>query len=93
MFLSKSKFAILISGMASIALAASSFIIQVPAANSTVSFSVPASPNFKSAKAVAGGIQVSWDKVSANPPVTNYIVTAGPGSCPVMMDAFHKYRD
>lgn len=73
--------------MASIALAASSFIIQVPAANSTVSFSVPASPNFKTAKAVAGGIQVSWDKVSANPPVTNYIVTAGPGSCPVMVGA------
>lgn len=73
--------------MASFALAASSFVLHIPAANSTETLSVPASPNFKSSRAVTGGIQVSWDKVSANPPVTNYIVTAGPGSCPVMVGA------
>lgn len=71
---------------ATISLAA--FLLSpISAANSTETYSVPESPVFVGASATNGGIKVSWEKVTANPPVTNYIVTAGPGSCPVMVGA------
>ena len=31
----------------------------------------------------AGGIRVTWTPVTANPPVTHYLVHAGQGSCPI----------
>ncbi len=77
----------LISVLASLSLAATSLVVNTLAANSAETFSAPTAPVFVSSAATNGGIKVSWEKVTANPPVTNYIVTAGPGSCPVMVGA------
>lgn len=77
----------LISVLASLSLAATSLVVNTLAANSAETYSAPTAPVFVSSAATNGGIKVSWEKVTANPPVTNYIVTAGPGSCPVMVGA------
>lgn len=87
MLFKKSRFAMLTSGLASLSLAATSLMFSTLAANSAEEFSAPKAPVFVSSTATNGGIKVTWEKVSANPPVTNYIVTAGPGSCPVMVGA------
>ena len=47
-------------------------------------YSAPAAPTGVTAKVVAGGVRVRWTPAApANPAVTNYVVHAGPGSCPV----------
>jgi 5'-nucleotidase len=86
MTLIKSRLAIFFSLMASIAVVASAGISGA-VANSAETFSAPVAPIFTSSAAAPGGIKVNWQKVTANPPVTNYIVTAGPGSCPVIVGA------
>ena len=47
-------------------------------------YSVPAAPTGVSARKVKGGVLVRWTAPAAgSPPVTNYVVHSGPGSCPV----------
>lgn len=63
--------------------------VIVPATSSTAdtAFAVPTAPANVWATGAKSGIQVHWDAVVANPPVTNYIVTGGPGTCPVIVPA------
>lgn len=58
-----------------------------PAAAETV-YAAPVAPEVTAAAGVAGGIKVSWKSPSNTyPAITNYIVSAGPGSCPVIVKA------
>ena len=50
-------------------------------------YAKPAAPTQVTASAVPGGLRVSWAPVEANPPVTRYVIHAGPGSCPVVTPA------
>ena len=48
-------------------------------------YALPAAPTQVTARAVPGGVRVSWAPVQASPAVTRYAVHAGPGSCPVVV--------
>lgn len=50
-------------------------------------YAVPAAPVGVDARAVSGGVRVSWSPVTASPRVTRYVVHAGQGSCPVTVPA------
>lgn len=51
-------------------------------------YSAPPAPTGVSARVVDGGVKVTWSpSVGANPAVSHYVVHAGPGSCPVTVDA------
>lgn len=51
---------------------------------SQASFSVPAAPTDVTARTGRGGVLVKWKPPApGSPPITNYVVHAGPGSCPV----------
>ena len=52
-----------------------------------VVFAVPTAPVDVQASAASGGVRVTWDAVASQPPVTNYVVHSGPGSCPVIVPA------
>jgi hypothetical protein len=44
-------------------------------------FAVPAAPVIKKAYLASNGIRVVFDKVSASPAVTGYVLSSGAGSC------------
>jgi 5'-nucleotidase len=50
-------------------------------------YSVPAAPTITRAYVTDKGIQVRFTPVTASPAVTNYVVSGGPGSCPVILPA------
>ena len=50
-------------------------------------YAKPAAPTEVTARTVPGGVRVSWAPVEASPPVTRYVIHAGPGSCPVVVPA------
>lgn len=54
-----------------------------PAAKSAEQFAIPAAPKNVKATAFSNGIMVKWDPVVAQPEITTYVVSGGPGSCPV----------
>ena len=55
-------------------------------AQGQASYSVPDAPSNVAAKEERGRIRVSWTAPPAgSPPITNYVVHAGPGSCPVTL--------
>lgn len=64
---------------------ASATLIAVPA--SAADYAAPSAPSNVSAKLVSDGVRVTWSPATANPAVTHYVVHAGPGSCPVTVDA------
>jgi len=47
----------------------------------------PVAPDGVTARLVRGGVRVTWDAVASSPPVSRYVVHAGPGSCPVAVPA------
>lgn len=56
--------------------------------SSAQSFAAPQAPTGVTATVVPGGVRVSWTPAAtAEPAVTNYVVHAGPGSCPVTVGA------
>lgn len=48
-------------------------------------YAVPSAPTITGAYATDSGIRVRFTPVVANPAVTHYIVTGGPGSCPIVL--------
>jgi 5'-nucleotidase len=57
-------------------------------AQSSETYATPAAPTGVKATAEKTGLRVSWTAApTANPPVTQYVVHAGPGSCPVRVSA------
>ena len=89
--------AIALAGLAGAALPASAVTgpsasdSSSPSAPSTrqdpPAYAKPTAPTQVTASTVAGGLRVSWAPVEASPPVTRYVIHAGPGSCPVVAPA------
>ena len=76
------------SVVSALALSTSALVVltspQVIAADA---YAVPAAPSIVRAYVTNKGIQVRFNPVTANPAVTNYVVSAGQGSCPVILPA------
>ena len=67
------------------ALALTFGVAQAPSqANTNAS---PAAPEVIDVVPAVGGVKVSWKPVTALPKVSHYIVSGGPGSCPIMVPA------
>lgn len=91
MNIQKSKVAKFAPILATFSLAASALVFTNSVATSAVTYSVPAAPKFMSAAATPQGVRVSWEwPGKTNPPVTNYIVSGGPGSCPIIVPANYR---
>ena len=58
-----------------------------PSAADDEGFAVPVAPADVQARAAGDGVRVTWAPVVAQPAITNYIVHAGPRSCPVVVSA------
>lgn len=55
---------------------------------SAVDYSTPSAPSITSVTPVKGGLLVKWTKSpTANPGVTNYVVSGGVGSCPIIVSS------
>jgi 5'-nucleotidase len=72
--------------VASVAVAAT-ILVPVAASNADVTYAVPDAPSNVYAVAAKTGISVHWSPVVANPAVTNYVISAGPGACPIIVGA------
>ena len=74
----------LLGTAAAVSLVAAAF--AAPASAETT-YAVPAAPEVTSATIVKGGVRVTWKAITAEPKVTNYVITGGAGSCPVIVPA------
>lgn len=91
MLIRKSKFARFTSSLAAFSLAVTTLLFTGTVANSAVTYSVPAAPKVMSTSATTQGVRVSWEwPGKTNPPVTNYIVSGGAGTCPVIVPANYR---
>ena len=54
-----------------------------PAAKSAEQYALPAAPKNVKTAVFSNGIMVKWDPVVAQPEITTYVVSGGPGSCPI----------
>ena len=68
-------------------------LVSGSASHADTTYAVPAAPANVWANGAKSGIEVHWDAVTANPPVTNYIVSGGPGTCPVIVPASLLYAN
>jgi len=76
-----------IAAFALSAVVSAAVIVPVSASHADTVLAVPTAPANVWAAGAKSGIQVHWDAVVANPPVTNYIVSGGPGTCSVIVPA------
>ncbi len=67
------------------ALALTFGVAQAPSQANT--FASPAAPEVLDVVPAVGGVKVSWKPVTALPKVSHYIISGGPGSCPIMVPA------
>jgi 5'-nucleotidase len=67
------------------ALALTFGVAQAPSQANT--YASPAAPEVIDLVPAVGGVKVSWKPVTALPKVSHYIVSGGPGSCPIMVPA------
>mgnify|MGYP003336175049 FL=1 len=75
----------------SLALATSALVVVTsPQVTAADTYAVPAAPTITRAYATDAGIRVRFEPVTANPPVTNYVVSGGQGSCPIVLPAGTK---
>ena len=58
-------------------------VIASPRVTAADAYAVPAAPTIIRAYATSAGIVVRFTPVTANPPVTNYVISGGQGSCPI----------
>ncbi|MCF8551382.1 MAG: 5'-nucleotidase C-terminal domain-containing protein, partial [Candidatus Nanopelagicales bacterium] len=63
----------------------STVIVTSPATG--VDYAAPSAPTNVNSRVVADGVRVTWSPATGTPPVTHYVVHAGPGSCPITVDA------
>lgn len=76
------------SVVSALALSASALVVLTsPQVNAADAYAVPAAPSIDRAYVTNRGIQVRFTPVTATPAVTNYIVSGGQGSCPVILPA------
>ena len=62
-------------------------VLTSPQVTAADAYAVPAAPSIDRAYVTNRGIQVRFTPVTATPAVTNYIVSGGQGSCPVILPA------
>ena len=62
-------------------------VIASPRVTAADAYAVPAAPTIIRAYATNAGIVVRFAPVTANPPVTHYVVSGGQGSCPIVLPA------
>ena len=62
-------------------------VIASPRVTAADAYAVPAAPTIVRAYATSAGIVVRFTPVTANPPVTNYVISGGQGSCPITVPA------
>jgi len=62
-------------------------VLTSPQVTAADAYAVPAAPSIVRAYVTNKGIQVRFNPVTASPAVTNYVVSAGQGSCPVILPA------
>ena len=67
------------------ALALTFGVAQAPSQANT--YASPAAPEVIDVVPAVGGVKVSWKPVTALPKVSHYIISGGPGSCPIMVPA------
>ena len=68
----------------SLALATSALVVVTsPQVTAADTYAVPAAPKIIRAYATDAGIRVRFETVTANPAVTNYVVSGGQGSCQI----------
>ena len=77
---------IAVATAAATALLASALIAPASFAD-TNTYAAPDAPSFVDASASAKGLKVTWSPVTANPAVTNYVISGGPGTCSVTVPA------
>ena len=77
-------------GLAAIAVTLLGFGSFTAPAVSAETYSSPTAPSKVTTIAAEGGFRVFWKAVTANPPVSYYIVSAGVGSCPVIVPSSDK---
>ena len=77
----RARLSVLVSGIA-----LSAGALGAPA--SATSFSTPSPPSAVTSVLVPDGVKVTWaPSAPSNPPITNYVVHAGPDSCPITVAA------
>jgi 5'-nucleotidase len=67
------------------ALALTFGVAQAPSQANT--YASPTAPVVLDVVPAVGGVKVSWNPVTALPKVSHYIISGGPGSCPIMVPA------
>jgi 5'-nucleotidase len=67
------------------ALALTFGVAQAPSQANT--YASPTAPVVLDVVPAVGGVKVSWKPVTALPKVSHYIISGGPGSCPIMVPA------
>jgi len=75
------------SVVGALALSTSALVVLTSPQVTANSYAVPAAPTIVRAYATERGIQVRFNPVTANPAVTNYVISGGQGSCPVILPA------
>ena len=76
----------LVLGLASVAALVATVI--TPTAQAATTYAIPAAPTNVVAYESARGITVKWTpSVDVAPQITSYIISAGPGSCPIVVSA------
>ena len=53
---------------------------------SAETYAVPSSPTAVTVSQATGGLKVYWRGAKGSPAITNYVITGGPGSCPIIVD-------
>ena len=79
----KNKFVKILSIVAALALTFG--VAQAPSQANT--YASPTAPEVLDVVPAVGGVKVSWKPVTALPKVSHYIISGGPGSCPIMVPA------
>lgn len=74
-------------GLAAVAATALSALTLSTPAVSAETYSIPTAPATVAVSQAVGGLRVNWSGVDGAPDVTHYIVSAGQGSCPVIVGA------
>ena len=75
------------SVVGALALSTSALVVLTSPQVTANTYAVPAAPTIVRADATERGIQVRFNTVTANPAVTNYVISGGQGSCPVILPA------
>jgi hypothetical protein len=56
-----------------------------PPAVSAETYAVPTAPVAVTVIQADGGLMVYWRGAQGSPPITNYVISGGPGSCPIIV--------